>query len=160
MTRCRVDLPGGRSSCGCLRSENSFSTLSHPWTLMTAWICELEAPYCLDVNRKGYSGFNLLSQDASNPLRANVRLTLTPPDGGPVLSDLQCAALAWTHEVNFFAQPCLPTRVRSPRDLQLELDSCQQLLFIPGVYILDRHFPDLIANIKRLGIIGLQTQPE
>ena len=27
---------------------------------MTAWICELEAPYCLDVNRKGYSGLHVL----------------------------------------------------------------------------------------------------
>lgn len=47
-----------------------------------------------------------------NHLKADVRLTLNLPIGRPVLPDFVRAALAWTHEVNFFAQSCLPTRVR------------------------------------------------
>jgi hypothetical protein len=63
----------------------------------------------------------VLAQDSVDPVHANVRLTLPPPAGGPVLSDLMCAAPACAHEASFFAQPCLPTRVG------LGLDSCQQL---------------------------------
>jgi len=47
-------------------SANAFAAHRPPWACMTASICELEAPYCLDVNRKGY-----LSSYALPRLRMN-----------------------------------------------------------------------------------------
>jgi hypothetical protein len=62
-----------------------------------------------------------LSPEVKSLVYAHVRPTLNPPErrGGP--ADLVCAALAGTHEASVFVQPCLPTRVGSPRDFQLWL---------------------------------------
>ena len=41
---------------------NAFATHRPPCTCMTAWICELEAFYSLNVNRKGYLSFYALTR--------------------------------------------------------------------------------------------------
>ena len=70
---------------------------------------------------EGMKTHGVLSQDLNEPVRSNVRLTLTRLSAGRSVPDLTCAAMAWPYEASFFVKSYLPTRVR------LGLLSYQQL---------------------------------